>query len=87
MSAGLALPFPEQLVDVIAERVAERLAGRAPATGPEPWIGVAEAARHLDCEPKRIYDLKSQRRIPFRKDGSRVLFRRSDLDAYLEASS
>ena len=43
-----------------------------------------EAAEHLACKPQRIYDLVSQERLPFRRDGRRVLFRRSDLDEYLE---
>ena len=52
--------------------------------GPEPWVGVAEAAAHLACKPQRIYDLVHQRAIPYRKDGSRLLFRLSELDAALE---
>jgi excisionase family DNA binding protein len=59
-----------------------------PAAGAsEPWIGVDEAAVHLACRPQRIYDLVSQRRLPFRRDGRRVLFRRSDLDGYLDNES
>jgi excisionase family DNA binding protein len=51
--------------------------------GPEPWVGVAEAAAHLGCKPQRVYNLVHARAIPHRKDGSRLLFRLSDLDDWL----
>jgi excisionase family DNA binding protein len=50
------------------------------------WIGVREAAEHLGCKPQRIYDLVSQRRIPHERDGSRLLFKRADLDRWLSRS-
>jgi excisionase family DNA binding protein len=51
--------------------------------GAEPWVGVVQAAAHLGAGRQRIYDLVHQRAIPFRKDGSRLLFRLSELDAWL----
>ena len=84
-AAVLGLSVSADFIDAIATRVAELL---QPAPGaPEPWIGVDEAAAHLACKPQRIYDLVSQRRLPFRRDGRRVLFRRSDLDGYLDNES
>jgi excisionase family DNA binding protein len=50
---------------------------------PERWIGVEQAAAHLACPKSRIYDLVSARRIPHEREGSRLLFRRSDLDAWV----
>ncbi|MGZ4185019.1 MAG: helix-turn-helix domain-containing protein [Solirubrobacteraceae bacterium] len=52
--------------------------------GPEPWVGVEQAAAHLACKPQRVYDLVHQRAIPHHKDGSRLLFRLSELDAWLD---
>jgi excisionase family DNA binding protein len=49
------------------------------------WIGVHEAAEHLSCRPQRIYDLVHQRRIPHERDGSRLLFRRPELDKWLKS--
>ena len=46
-------------------------------------LTVEEAAEYLRCKPKRIYDLTSQRRLAFVKDGSRTLIRRDALDQYL----
>jgi excisionase family DNA binding protein len=79
----LALAIPDEVVERIAERAAEMLADRLAADG-EPWIGVDHAAEHLACSRKRIYDLVAQRRVPVRRDGRRLLFRRSELDAALE---
>lgn len=80
--AELALSVPDDLVETIARRAAELVAAPPPL---DPFLTVDEAGEYLRCKPKRIYDLCSQRRIDYVKDGSRTLIRRSDLDAYLEA--
>lgn len=90
-NATVGLTLPPSLLDVLAIRVADLLVERGllvvagAASGPEPWIGVEDAARHLACPRSRIYSLVSARRIPHCKDGSRVLFRRSELDLWVEA--
>jgi excisionase family DNA binding protein len=71
----------EQLA-LVAEHVAELTGERS--TTPEPWLNVEAAARHLACPKSRLYALVSARRVPFHKDGSRVLFRASELDAWVE---
>jgi excisionase family DNA binding protein len=78
----LAIPVPANLVEVVAQRAAEILAAEAP--DPLAYLTVQEAANYLRCKPKRVYDLCSQRRVNYLKDGSRTLLRRVDLDAYLE---
>jgi len=81
--SALSLAVPEALVEAVAQRVADLLAERS-APEPEPWIGVEQAAEHLACPRSRVYALSSAGRIPHRKDGSRLLFRRSELDDWLE---
>ena len=78
---------PVEVVEHIALRVAELLADQAhTATEEAAWVDVAAAAHHLGYAADsrrgrhRIYDLVSQRRLRFAKDGSRLLFRRSWLD-------
>ncbi|MEK6273223.1 MAG: helix-turn-helix domain-containing protein [Actinomycetota bacterium] len=83
----IGVELPPEFVELIAERVAELLADRHPSSEPPPYLTVDQAAEYLACKPKRVYDLCSQRRLPFRKDGSRTLLRRADLDAYLEGSA
>lgn len=78
--ATIAIAIPDQTVEVIAERVADLLAG---SFEPETWLGVEQAAVRLACPKSRIYALVFARRIPHERDGSRLLFRRSDLDAWV----
>lgn len=74
------LHLDDDWVDRLADAIAARIGNGA---GPEAWVGVKRAAEHLSCKPQRIYNLVSAGAIPHRKDGSRVLFRLSDLDAWL----
>jgi excisionase family DNA binding protein len=77
-----------QLADRVADLLAERgLNGAGAPADPDPWLDVDSAAEYLACKPKRLYDLKSQGRIRFARDGSRLLFRRSWLDEYVEGES
>jgi excisionase family DNA binding protein len=78
-----SIPVPPELIEALAQRTAEIVTERL-GQQPEPWIGVDQAAEHLACPKSRIYALVSARRIPHEKDGSRLLFRRSDLDEWLQ---
>ena len=77
----VTIPLPAPLLELIADRTAERLGARQPVV--EPWVGVDQAAEHLACKRQRIYDLVSRRTIPYRKEGSRLLFKLSHLDAWI----
>jgi excisionase family DNA binding protein len=46
-------------------------------------MNVEQAAKHLGCAKGRIYALTSARRIPHHHDGSRLLFDRQELDAWV----
>jgi len=72
----------EQL-DAIAMRVAEHV---QPAPTGSPWLSTEQAADYLAAKPARIHDLVALGRLAPRRDGRRLLFRRDELDAYLEAS-
>lgn len=80
---SLEIAIPPELVEQVAERAAEIVAAANPVTA-SPYMTVDQAAEYMACKPKRIYNLCSQHRIDFFKDGSRTLLRREDLDAYLE---
>jgi excisionase family DNA binding protein len=91
VSAAAAL-LVDELVERVAVRVVELLGTHVSPPGEaSPWLTVDEAAEYLRCKPKRIYDLVSQsrehdpgrRRLPVHRDGSRLLFLRHELDAYL----
>lgn len=82
MSGDLTLTVtltPEQ-IEALAAAVGDRLAARS-----EPWLrGAKAAAEYLDCPVSRVQALASARRIPCRRDGSALLFRRSELDEWIE---
>jgi excisionase family DNA binding protein len=81
----LSIALPTVVVDEIVDRVAERVLA-AGASGVEPWVRVADVAAHLACRRQRIYDLVGRRgrhQIPHRRDGTRLLFRLSEVDAWL----
>jgi excisionase family DNA binding protein len=80
----LALTVPDALVEAIAVRVAELMADRLAAPAAEPWIGVPEAAEHIGAPVSRVYDLVARRELVPGRDGRRIAFRRSQLDAYME---
>ena len=73
---------PPDPADLIAAKVVEKLAHQL--AGREHWVGVEEAAAHLHCTERRVYDLCSRGDLPYAKDGTRSLFRLSELDAWLE---
>jgi excisionase family DNA binding protein len=89
-ASDLVLMLPPGLVEEIAARAAAILAGQRPQPADDAWLDAEAAARYLgygnDCARRgrqRIYDLVSQRRLRFAKDGSRLLFRREWLDEYI----
>ena len=83
VNGDLRLAIPPELVEAVAHRAADLLAEQRPAEI-EPWLNVEQAAEYLACPRSRVYDLRRQGRLPCRKDGSRLLFRRPDLDAALD---
>lgn len=79
MNATISLP--PDLIEQIARRAADILAERV-AHVPD-YLTAAEAASLMRCSKQRVYDLTSAGRLPVCKDGSRSLYRRSDVDRYL----
>jgi excisionase family DNA binding protein len=71
----------DELVEQAAVRAAELLA--EDVTEPAGFLDVNGAAEFLVCPKSRIYALVSARRIPHYKDGSRLLFDRGELHAYV----
>ena len=82
---ALTVSVPDELLEQIAQRAAAILAEQQPPSAP-PWLSTDQAADYLACKPARIHDLVQLRKLEPRRDGRRLLFRREDLDAYLEDS-
>jgi len=79
---AVQLDVSAEFIERVAERAAELLASRVNV---DEWLSVQEAAHYLRCPRSRIYALTSAKRIPHHHDGSRLLFRRSELDAWVLA--
>lgn len=70
----------DRLADLLAPRIADRLAQQ---DGLPTWLDAAGAAAYLATSRDRMYDLVALHKLEPGRDGRRLLFRRSDLDAYL----
>jgi excisionase family DNA binding protein len=75
---------PAEFIEVVAERVAALLAERLEPHA-EGYMTVDQAADFIACPRSRIYALASAGRIPVHRDGSRLLFRASELRAWIDA--
>lgn len=88
MADALLAELDDHALDVLAERLAPRLAARlASPTVVDSWLGSDQAAEYLGCSRARIHDLVGLGKLSPRRDGRRLRFRRTDLDAYLEGSA
>ncbi len=71
----------EALVEEITRQVLDRLA--AEQGNGSPWLaGAAQAADYLAWPRERVY--KRLHELPHYRDEGRLMFRRDELDAYLE---
>lgn len=76
----LEIGVPPELVAAIAAQAAELVEA---SVQPEPYMTAEQAAQYLACKVERIHALVSADRIPHHRDGSRLLFRRSELDDWI----
>ena len=81
---GLSLDIGDELVERIAERAAELVVGRQDEAAGDNWLrGADKIAAYIDSPRSRVYGLVSAQRIPVHHDGSALIARRSELDAWL----
>lgn len=83
----LAVSVPDELLDTVAERVAELVDERLQAQRPQsPWLDFDAAMEYLRFSRDQLYKLTAARAIPFRKKrgGQALLFHRDELDRWLE---
>lgn len=57
-----------------------------PADAPQ-FLTVAQVAAMLHLRPKTIYNMVSQRRIPFRRAGHQLLFDTREIDAWTKSTA
>jgi hypothetical protein len=86
LAAALLADLTEQDLDRLAELLAPRLAERLGQGKSDGWLRGAEAiAEHIGAPRSRVYALASANRIPVERDGSALIARKSELDAWLRA--
>ncbi len=72
--------------EVLREELPRLLAGlQVAAPDGERLLDVDEAAQRLGLSPSTVYKRAQACKLPSVKDGTRVLFRPADLDAYAAA--
>lgn len=82
----IVLELPDAVIEQIAAKVAALLVDQQQPTEADAWLrGADRIAEYIDAPRSRVYALASTKRIPVRKDGSALVARRSDLDAWLLA--
>jgi excisionase family DNA binding protein len=62
-----------------------RFAEAGIAEGADPWLSLDEAADYLNVRPGWLSERVQARTIVFNRMGHFLRFRKSDLDAYVEA--
>jgi hypothetical protein len=83
--SDLSLSLPPDLVEAIAQRAAELITTRDESNG-DGWLrGADRIAEYIDAPRSRVYALASCHppRIPVERDGSNLIARRSELDAWV----
>lgn len=85
LSNGLVLGL--ELTDDQLDALAMRVAAILDSSPPSPWLDAAGAAEYLSTSRDRIHDLVALKKLTPRRDGRRLLFKREDLDAYVESSA
>jgi len=81
---GSSLHLPAELVDQLADEVAVRARAILDENGGgDRWLTLKSAAEYLDCSPRRLYEFVRRDSIPHERDGRRILFLRSELDAWV----
>jgi excisionase family DNA binding protein len=85
LASALLAELDDDALDALARLLAPRLGVHGAPAEPSGWLDVQAAADYLACPRSRIYALVSARRIPHCKDGSRLLFRASELDEWVRS--
>lgn len=87
LAQALLAELDAATLDELADRLAPRLVTRlAQRTDIPTWLDTKAAAAYLSCSPGRIHDLVQLGKLQPSRDGRRLLFRRADLDAYLDTA-
>ena len=86
MDKQIIVTSAQELSEIVRQSICQALKDYAPlgTSAPQPeYLTIAEAATYLNLAKQTVYGFTSQRTIPFIKRAKRLLFLKSDLDAWL----
>jgi hypothetical protein len=75
--SGVSIELPDDLVDVLAERVLERIEGR------KRWHSLSSLAVELNMSPRQVRGLR-ERGMPAKRIGKKLVFDMRDVEEWLE---
>jgi excisionase family DNA binding protein len=81
----LTLPtLPPDLLDRLADQVAERVIERLGSGQHDAWLDTQQAATYLGCHPDTLRKLSAKGAIPYEQERphAKLYFRRSELDRW-----
>jgi hypothetical protein len=82
--AGVNLNIGDELVERVAQRAVELIHQQQEEAVGDGWLrGADKIAAYIDAPRSRVYGLVSAGRLPVHHDGSALIARRSELDAWL----
>ena len=81
-TTGLQIAVSDEVLEELVSRIVDRVHERLEGTTESPWLNLEQAAAYLACKPQRLYKRVD---LPRHKHGGRLMFRRDELDAYIEA--
>ncbi len=89
MSEATLQPLLQELARLLAQELAQLRAefevqSLAPEARRSPWLSAEAAAAYLDWPRRRLYRLCQAGEIPHYKQQGRLLFRREELDEWLQ---
>ena len=84
LADALVRELNDDALDALAERLAPRLTASQPSD--DGWIrGADHIGAYIDAPRSRVYSLVSADRLPVERDGSALIARKSELDAWVRA--
>jgi hypothetical protein len=82
----LQVTLDSEQLELIVQRAAEILAEQQQSATVDGWIrGAVKIAAYVDAPASRVYALSAAGRMPVERDGSNLIARRSELDAWVRA--
>jgi excisionase family DNA binding protein len=85
MQPSASFAIPQQLLEQVADLIAERLAETMPVSVPSQFLTVEEAAEHLGCSVDHVRTLYRRGDVVAFRPGRRVLIDRGGLDEYVRS--